>query len=442
MTALLENKNETYLQDLISKLPSSQAIAGISDLSNQAKSELASQRLPEKKDEEWRFTDLSELKNLSLHLASPATVAKDVLEQFGLPETEQSRIVFVNGVYSPELSCTTGLPQGVYLGNLEGLAESERPVLVEYLTQTSCSSDVFSLLNTAGLQDLAIAWIQPDVVVESPIQVLYLTVPEATPTLAQPRTVIIAGANSQLELVEHYGAITPDCSDQPHNLNYVNNVVTDIYLAQNAQLKHNRIQRESGDGFQIGNTRVSQAENSSYTIYEINLGAKLSRHNLRVSQTGAQTTTNLQGLILVGNKQVTDTHSVVALAHPHGTVNQNHKCIIDDQAQAVFNGKILVPQKAQLTNAAQINRNLLLSPQGRVNTKPELQITADNVKCSHGATISQLETDEVFYLRSRGLSETDARHLLLEAFGSEILDQLSIPSLRKRLSQCVACRNY
>ena len=125
---------------------------------------------------------------------------------------------------------------------------------------------------------------------------------------------------------------------------------------------------------------------------------------------------------------------------PHGTVNQLHKCIVSDRARAVFNGKILVPQKAQLTNATQLNRNLLLSPKARVNTKPELQITADDVKCAHGATISQLEEDEIFYLRSRGLKETDAKFLLIDAFAAEIIDRISIESLRKRLTQCVACK--
>ncbi|ELR96800.1 Fe-S cluster assembly protein SufD [Gloeocapsa sp. PCC 73106] len=440
MTALLETTTDSYLQALLSQITPSGAITEITELSNQALTALANQSLPQKSDEDWRFTDLSELKKLSLRLASPVEVTKQALEQFTLPEAQHSRIVFVNGVYVSELSDTSGLPPGIYLGNLAGLEEAKKPELIEYLSRDY--QDVFSLLNTGGLKDIAIAWVEPDVVVTTPIHLLYLTVPESDPILVQPRTLVVAQKNSQLEIVEYYGAITQDCSDQPHNLPYCNNAVTDIVLHENAQLKHSRVQRESGDGLSIANTCVEQDQDSSYTLWEINLGAKLFRHNLKVKQTGAQTTTNLQGLILVGGKQVTDTHSTVALAHPHGVVNQNHKCIVDGQAQVVFNGKIIVPQKAQLTNAAQINRNLLLSPQGRVNTKPELQITADNVKCTHGATVSQLETDEVFYLRSRGLSEIDARHLLLEAFAAEILDQLPIPSLRKRLSQCVACRNY
>jgi Fe-S cluster assembly protein SufD len=143
---------------------------------------------------------------------------------------------------------------------------------------------------------------------------------------------------------------------------------------------------------------------------------------------------------MVGGKQVADTHSAVFLRQPHGTVNQLHKCIIDDSAHAIFSGKICLPKTAQLTNAAQLNRNLLLSPKARINTKPELQITADNVKCSHGATVSQLSADELFYLRSRGLTEVAARHLLIDAFAAEILERLPFNSLHQQLAQCAACR--
>ncbi|TVQ48143.1 MAG: Fe-S cluster assembly protein SufD [Gloeocapsa sp. DLM2.Bin57] len=438
MSVLLEAKTDSYLQGLVNQFP---ANSPIPELSQQAITDLATLTLPDKNDEDWRFTELSPLTSLTLSLANQATLTHDALEQFALPETEETRIVFVNGVYSSSLSNLSGLPQGVYVGNFLGADLAQKEEIVKYLKEGE-SKDVFSLLNTAGLGDIGIIRVSKNVVVSPPIQILYITVPTATATLTQPRNLIIVEQGGQVELCEHYGAIATDCSDLPQNQSYFNNVVTQIFLGENAHLKHYRIQRESGDGIQISNTTVVQGANSNYTLCEISLGAKLSRHNLGIYQKGEQTTTNLYGLGLVAQQQVTDIHSNVALAYPHGTVNQTHKCIIDDQGQAVFNGKIIVPQKAQITNAAQINRNLLLSPQGRVNTKPELQITADNVKCTHGATVSQLETDEVFYLRSRGLSELDARHLLLEAFAEEILQQLSITSLRHRLTQCVACRNY
>jgi Fe-S cluster assembly protein SufD len=167
------------------------------------------------------------------------------------------------------------------------------------------------------------------------------------------------------------------------------------------------------------------------------LGAKLSRHNLEILQTGEQTETTLNGLTMIAGNQVADTHSAIALNHPYGTSKQLHKCIVGDHAHAVFNGKVFVPKPAQLTDAAQLNRNLLLSSKARVDTKPQLEITADNVKCAHGATVSQLEDDEIFYLQSRGIDSNDARKLLVNAFAAEIINHIPVPSLRNTLFNTV-----
>jgi Fe-S cluster assembly protein SufD len=243
---------------------------------------------------------------------------------------------------------------------------------------------------------------------------------------------VVAQANSKLTLIEDYRATGEGV--------YFTNAVTEIVLEENAQVSHTRIERESKAAFHIGKSAIAQGRYSRYTCDAITLGAKLSRHNLEVFQTGEGTETTLNGLTLIGGEQLADTHSAIALNHPNGTSNQLHKCIVDDRAHAVFNGKVFVPQTAQFTNASQLNRNLLLSPKARVDTKPQLEITADQVKCSHGATVSQLDADEVFYLQSRGINETDARELLLDAFAAEILNCIPVTSLRQRLSRCVACR--
>jgi Fe-S cluster assembly protein SufD len=219
---------------------------------------------------------------------------------------------------------------------------------------------------------------------------------------------------------------------------YFTNAVTEIWVEENAQVNHTIIERESGAAFHIGKSAIAQARDSRYTCNAITLGAKLSRHNLEVFQTGEQTETTLNGLTMVALQQLADTHSAIALNHPYGTSNQLHKCIVADRAHAVFNGKVFVPKAAQLTNAGQLNRNLLLSPKARVDTKPQLEITADNVKCAHGATVSQLDAEEVFYLQSRGLDEDDARKLLINAFAAEIINQLPLVSLRERLSTAVS----
>jgi Fe-S cluster assembly protein SufD len=435
-----------YLRDLLKQCEGKKTIENVAiasliqDLRQQAVSQVLESEIPSKKDEEWRFTDLSKLLQIPFQAIEKATVSASDLEAFILPEAKQSRIVFVNGFYAPELSDVSGLPDGVYVGNLANLSDSQNSKIVKYLAQQEDATEVFTALNTAGLTDVAVIWANANVIVETPIHLLFLSVATDSPTFSQPRVLVVAETNSSLQLLEHYGAVTQNCADIPQNRPYFTNAVTEIWVNENAQVNHTRFQRESGDGFHIAKSAIAQSKDSRYTCNEISLGGKLYRNSLEIFQKGEQTQTQLNGLTLVSGEQLADTHSAIFLTKPYGTTDQLHKCIIDDSAHAVFNGKIFVPKAAQLTNAAQLNRNLLLSPKARVNTKPELQITADNVKCSHGATVSQLEADEVFYLRSRGLTEADARYLLVDAFAAEILGRIPIESLRQRLTQCVACR--
>lgn len=450
MTTAVVLKNESinslednYLSKLLSQCEKKNAVIQsdfLSDLKQKAASVLTQSRFPNKRDEEWQFTDISDLLKIDFQVAKETTLTTDVLNQFILEEAKNSRLVFVNGIYSAELSNTTALLDGVYVGNLSNLSDTKKTQLASYLGQQEGSDDFFTALNTAGLDDVAIAWVGSDVTVETPIHLLFLSVVDSVPSLIQTRVLVIAEPNSTFSLIESYGAVTTNCTDLPQQKPYVSNVVTEIYLAENSQVNHIRNQRESGDSFHIAKTVISQAKNSHYTNYDFNLGAKLCRHNLEIYQQGEQTETNLNGLTIIAGRQVSDTHSAIYLRHLHGKTNQLHKCIVDEYSHAIFSGKVFVPKAAQMTNASQLNRNLVLSSKARINTKPELQITADNVKCSHGATVSQLEADEVFYLRSRGLNDYDARHLLLDAFAGEILDKVSLKSLQQRLRQCISCR--
>ena len=213
--------------------------------------------------------------------------------------------------------------------------------------------------------------------------------------------------------------------------------MTEIWVGENAQVSHIRVQQESIEAFHIGKSAIAQARNSRYACHAVSFGGQLSRHNLEVFQTGEATETTLNGLTMIAGSQVGDTHSAIALNHPYGISNQLHKCVVGDRAHAVFNGKVFVPKPAQLTNARQLNRNLLLSSKARVDTKPQLEITADNVKCSHGATVSQLEDDQIFYLQSRGIDANSSRTLLINAFAIEIIEQIPVASVRERLTQIV-----
>lgn len=412
----------------------------VSEIRRQSANKVVQLRIPTDKDEQWRFLDLSELQKQDWTNDNGYEIENINLEQFILSETSNSRLVFVNGDYAPDLSDISALSDDVYVGNLANLNSVQISQLSKYLAIDESEDDVFSVLNSASLNDALVIWAKANSQITVPIHLLHLTVADKKAMWTQPRILVVAETNSQIQFVEYYGAVAKGCSDAVGKKSYATNVVTEIHLAENAQVNHTRIQRDAGDSFHIAKTSVVQARASSYTINEVSLGAKLYRHNLHIQQQGEQTETYLNGFTMLQGRQQGDTHSEVSLTQPYGTVNQLHKYIIDDSGRGIFNGKVNVPKLAQMTNAAQLNRNLLLSPKARMNTKPELQITADNVKCTHGATVSQLDGDEIFYLRSRGLSEYDATHLLIDAFAAEIIERIPWKSLQQRLTQCVACR--
>ena len=391
------------------------------DIRQQSKNWLSRLSVPTRKDEDWRFIDLSSL-----------TAGKFVTPQnnvetghaLSLPETENSRLVFVNGIYNADLSDTSELPEGIYVGNLDNLPNRDRAA--EYFAQQP-GTDAFTALNTAGGDDMAVVWIDKNTAVEKPVYLVFIADGQQEASFIQPRSLIVAETGASISLIEEYVG----------KGEYFTNAVTEIFIKSNAKVNHTRLQQESNASYHIGKTAVSQERDSSYTITEINLGAKLFRHNPEMWQQGEQTETNLNGLTVATGEQTSDTHSIIALSKPYGITNQLHKCIVSDRAHTVFNGKVFVPKEAQQTNATQLNRNLMLSPKARVDTKPELQITADNVKCAHGATVSQLEAEEIFYLRSRGLSENDANQLLIDAFAAEIIDRLPLESLRNNITKTI-----
>ncbi|HEY9672699.1 MAG TPA: Fe-S cluster assembly protein SufD [Waterburya sp.] len=388
---------------------------------------------PSKRDEEWRFTDLSPLVQINFQpAAAQVDLPESVAAEIALAEAP-IRLVFVNGVYAPHLSAVGELSKGLVVTNLAQLPLKYRSQVGKYLAQQQGSAEVFTALNTAGLTDAAVVWVAKNIAVETPVHLVFVSTATDMPTISLPRCLVVAESGSSVTLIEEY----TNHSRQEGAEVYFTNAVTEIVLEENAQLRHTRIERESKAAFHIGKSAIAQARDSRYTGNAISVGSRLSRHNLEVLQTGEQTETTLNGLTIIAGEQVADTHSVMAYTKPYGISNQLHKCIVTDRAHTVFNGKVFVPQAAQLTNAGQLNRNLLLSPKARVDTKPQLEITADNVKCSHGATVSQLESDEVFYLQSRGLNETAARNLLIDAFAAEIINQLPIASLKQQLSALV-----
>lgn len=433
-TSLLDR--DAFLSELLNQVIAPKSNGWVQELRENAANWVRLSTIPTTRDEEWRFTDLSALRKEQFHHVE--TLPEISLQEVTLPEAANSRLMFVNGVYAPNLSAVADLPAGVVVSNLTALSATECDAVKQYLGQTEGAREVFTALNTAGITDAAVVLVKKNVVVETPIHLVFISVGGETATFSQPRCLVVAEGGSQVSLVEEYVAgKMPTPQDAEEERVYLTNAVTEIWVAENAEVRHTRVEREGTAAFHVGKTAVNQARDSRYIGNAIAFGGQLSRHNLEILQTGEQTQTTLNGLTVIGSKQVADTHSAIALNHPHGSSQQLHKCIIGDRAHAVFNGKVFVPKPAQLTDAGQLNRNLLLSSKARVDTKPQLEITADNVKCAHGATVSQLEDDEIFYLQSRGIDENNARKLLINAFAAEIINQIPIPSLQEILLNTV-----
>jgi Fe-S cluster assembly protein SufD len=347
------------------------------------------------------------------------------IEHFYLEEAT-TRLVFVDGVYAPQLS-SMATDGGVLLANLPAAVAAHAAVIEPHLGRHAAFRDnVFAALNTAFLHDAALIVVARDVALAAPVHLLFIAT--QTAVASYPRCLVIAESGSSVTLIEDYVALQDDA--------YFINPVTEIALADNARVNHIRVQRDSGKAFHIANCAVSLGRSSNYQSVSVALGAQISRYNLDLLLAeGAECA--VDGLALIADSQLADTHTCIDHAQPHGMSRQLHKCIVGGSAHAVFNGKVMVRQGAQRTDSVQSSRNLLLTGKAHVDTKPQLEIFADDVKCAHGATVGQLDSEEVFYLKSRGLSDSAARNLLTYAFGAEIIDRIPIASLKHRLEQTV-----
>jgi len=409
------------------RLPSS-PWACVNALRSQGRADLGTLAMPTSRDEAWRFTDLTPLGKLSLQPASGSgRVSAADMAGFQLAEAA-TRLVFVDGVHAPELSGPTANTGGVLVANLPtalaALAAQAAAVEQHLGRHQPLGSDVFAAFNTAFLSDAAVIWAPRNATFAAPVHLLFITTQAGV--VSHPRCLLIAEAGSSLTLIEDHVSL--------QSVACLSNAVTEIVLADQAKVRHIRVQRAGPQAFHIANTSVSLGRASHYRSVSVDMGAQLSRHRLDVVL-GVGADCAVDGLAVVAGSQLADTHSCINHAQPHGRSRQLHKCIAGGTARAVFNGKVKVQPGAQHTDAAQMSRNLLLSTRARIDTQPQLEILADDVKCAHGATVAPLDTEEVFYLQSRGLSDSAARDLLTYAFGAEIIARIPVPSLRQQLQQ-------
>jgi Fe-S cluster assembly protein SufD len=385
---------------------------------------------PTVRDDAWKYTNVKPIREVPFETApeSGPTAAPRLPDT--VAEKEEIQIVFINGRYSSALSSVSTVPDGLEVKSLKEVL-GERPEWAEpHLGRIAGDGNAFAAINAAFLDDGAFVRLPARTAVERPIHLIFLSEPVFGPTVSHPRNLVIAEPGSQAALVETYiGAEL-----------YFTNAVTEVVLGEGAVLDFSKLERESEAAFHVATIAVSQGRDSNFTSHSISLGGALARNdlNVRLDAEGADCTLN--GLFLGSGSQLLDNHTLIDHAKPHGTSRELYKGILDGKSRGIFHGTIIVRPDAQKTDAMQTNKNLLLSKEALVNSEPALRIFADDVKCRHGSTIGQLDAAAMFYLRSRGIGESEARDLLVYAFASDVASRIRVAPLRSLVERQLGLR--
>lgn len=386
---------------------------------------------PSVKDEEWKYTNLASLAKEDFTPAVSDEIDLPDADRFSYPETASAHLVLVNGFLREDLSTTTGLESVVAIDLFNAGADARyNKIIRKYLARNAgYHNNGVTALNTAFLQSGVFIWIPKNVKLEVPLQVTFVTDAGLENSASFPRVLVVAEENSSATLIENFVSHGDGT--------YFTNAIAEIVLKDGARLEHYRLQRESRNAYHISTTSAELGRASSYDTTSINLGARLSRHDVSVVLDHEGAETAVDGLYMVGADQHSDTHSVIDHKQPHCNSHQLYKGILDDNGRAVFNGKIFVREGAQKTDAMQTNKNLLLSDKARVDTKPQLEIYADDVKCAHGAAVGQIDPEELFYLETRGIGPELGRNLLTYGFAEEVIGKIKVHSIRSQLDEIV-----
>jgi Fe-S cluster assembly protein SufD len=348
--------------------------------------------------------------------------------RFGFGETSWHTLVFLNGVFSEDLS--SWLDQSVLAGSLAHAVEAGNPVLESHIGKVAkFDQHTFTALNTAFIGDGAVIEVPSETVVEQPIHLLFISDGEG---VSHPRNLIVAGRHSRATVIESYVSLRDGA--------YFTNAVTEIVVGEGAHVDHYKLQRESGKAFHVGTVQARQERDSQLHSFSLAVGGSLARTNIYTSLDGDAATCTLNGLYLTDGAQHIDNQTSIEHIAPNCPSHEVYKGVLDGRSHGVFNGKVYVHPEAQKTDGKQSNNNLLLSPHARVDTKPQLEIFADDVKCTHGATVGRLDEVAMFYLNSRGIGPESARTLLTYAFAADVLETIELEPLRKQLEKMVLVR--
>jgi len=390
---------------------------------------------PTVRKEEWRFTNISPIAQTPFKLSAGSEKvdnAAEKIDPYTLKDIKHTQLIFMNGQFVPELT-VLHLPDGVRVKNLDRAIQEDKEIIEKFLAKnTNYMEQEFTALNTAFISDGAFIYIPDGMILDSPIHILYMTDKPGESIVTHPRNLIIAGNNTQSTIVESYAGV--------NNEIYFTNPVTEVIAGENAVVDHYKLQRECENAYHVAAFYVHQKKNSSFSSHSFSFGGSIVRNDIFNVLDGEGSDSILNGLYLAQKNQFIDNHSVIDHAKPHCHSNEVYHGILDDKAKAVFSGKIHVRPDAQKTDAIQSNKNILLSEEATVDTKPQLEIFADDVRCTHGGTVGQIDENGVFYLRARGINEQLAKNIMIHAFAGEIIKNIKIDQLRDVVDKLVATR--
>jgi len=388
---------------------------------------------PTARDEEWRFTPIAPIAQGTWRRgAAPARgVTPEQLAPFIFGHPEWTSLVFVDGGYSEALSSTGDLAAGVRAGSLAEALRADGAMLEKHLARhASIESSPFTALSTAFMRDGGFLHVPPNTDLTRPVHLIFVTTPEAAGSVTHPRNLVVIERGARASVIESYVSLA-------EGVTYWTNAVTEVVAGANSWIEHTRIQRESERAYHVGLTHVEQQRDSHYRSFTLAMGGALARHNLYAHLNGENVETLMYGLYLTRGEQVVDNHTAIHHDQPNCRSWEVYKGVLDGRSRAVFNGKVFVKPEAQKTDAKQTNRNLLLSDTAKVDTKPQLEIFADDVKCTHGATVGRLDDVALFYARSRGVPAEKAQRLLTYGFAAEVTAEVVLEPVRDELDRLV-----
>lgn len=404
----------------------------VHDVRTEAMRNFENKGFPTKKEEAWKYTSLNNLQKVDFSIFPKEVNAleyKDVKKYF-LHEIDTYKIVFIDGIYSSYLSETTHDGVDICLMSSALTKPMYKQIIDVYFNKVASREDSLTTLNTAFSREGAYIYIPKNKMPKKPVEIIHFATGNETALLLQPRSLIIVEENAELQVIERHQSLTAN--------EVLTNSVTEIFAAKSAILDYYKVQNDLGTASLIDNTYINQKSKSAVSVHTFSFGGKLTRNNLNFYQNGEYIDSTLKGVTILGEKQLVDHHTLVHHIEPNCESHQDYKGIYGENSTGVFNGKIIVDKIAQKTNAFQQNNNILISDKATINTKPQLEIFADDVKCSHGCTIGQLDEEALFYLQTRGIPKKEARALLMYAFANNVLQSVRIPELKTRINKLIA----